>query len=166
LRYVLKALFWMLLLCGLFFYPYADGSWPSMAIDGYLRGIAQASAFVIRRFSPEVGVHGRHISGAFPLEIVKACSLLDAQAFYVGAALAFPSKPLRRLAGIVAGASLLALLNVLRIAALYFIGLHVPQHFDALHEEWLPAILVAAACLTFAGFVHWAARSDEPAAAR
>lgn len=50
MRYVLKALFWTLLLCGLFFYPYAPGSWPSHAIDSYLRGLAHAAAFVIQRF--------------------------------------------------------------------------------------------------------------------
>lgn len=160
MRYALKALLWMLLLCGAFFFPYADGSWPSRAIDGYLRGVAHASAFVIGLFSPRVGVEGRHITGAFPLEIVKACSLLDAQAFYVGAALAFPGPPLRKLIGIVLGVALLASLNVLRIATLYFVGLHAPAQFDALHEEWLPALLVAAACLTFAGYVYWAARSD------
>jgi exosortase/archaeosortase family protein len=158
LRHALKALFWMLLLCGAFFYPYADGSWPSRAIDSYLRGVAQATASVIGLFSTGVGVAGRHITGPFPLEIVKACSLLDAQAFYVGAALAFPGPAVRKLIGIVLGVALLASLNVLRIAGLYFIGLHAPAHFDALHEEWLPALLVAAACLTFAAFVHGATR--------
>lgn len=148
----------MLLLCGAFFYPYADGSWPSRAIEAYLRGVAHASAFAIGLFDPGVGAEGRHITGAFPLEIVKACSLLDAQAFYMGAALAFPARPLRKLTGIVLGVLLLAVLNVLRIAALYYVGVHAPAHFDALHEEWLPALLVAAACLTFAAFVHWATR--------
>ncbi len=165
MRYVLKALFWMVLLCGVFFYPYAPESWPGRAIDSYLRGIAHAAAFTIGRFSPEVGVEGRLITGAFPLEIVKACSLLDAQAFYAGAALAYPSTARRKLVGVAAGVTLLTVLNVLRIAALYFIGLHAPQHFDALHEEWLPAFLVAAACLIFGGFVYWAARAHEPATA-
>lgn len=154
----------MLLLCGAFFYPYAEGSWPSRAIDVYLRGVAQASAFVIGLFAQGVGVEGRLITGAFPLEIVKACSLLDAQAFYVGAAMAFPGCWQRKVVGIALGVLLLASLNVLRIAALYFIGLHAPAHFDSLHEEWLPALLVAAACLTFAAFVHWAARRDAAAA--
>jgi exosortase/archaeosortase family protein len=155
----------MLLLCGAFFYPYAEGSWPSLAITSYLRGVAQASGWLIGMFTAGVTVEGTEIRGPFPLQIVKACSLLDAQAFYVGAALAFPAHRLRKLLGIVLGVLALATLNVLRIAGLFLVGLHAPDQFDVVHEEWLPAALVLSACLIFAGFVAWAARVDPAHAA-
>jgi exosortase/archaeosortase family protein len=155
----------MLLLCGVFFYPYAEGSWPSLAITTYLRGVAQASGWLIGMFAAGVTVEGTQIMGPFPLQIVKACSLLDAQAFYVGAALAFPTRRGRKLLGIALGVLALATLNVLRIAALFFIGLHAPNQFDVVHEEWLPAALVLAACLIFARFVAWAARVEPAHAA-
>lgn len=151
----------MLLLCGLFFYPYPSGSWPSLAIDGYLRGVAQVSGWLIGRFVNGVDVQGTQITGPFPLQIVKACSLLDAQAFYVGAALAFPADKLRKLVGVALGVLVLATLNVLRIAALFYIGLYAPERFDVVHEEWLPAALVVAACLIFAGFVAWTTRVER-----
>lgn len=155
----------MLLFSGAFFFPYPEGSWPSLIIRGYLSGVAHASAWVIGWFADGVSAHDTHIEGAFPLEIVKACSLLDAQAFYLGAALAFPARWGRKVFGAVLGVLALAVLNVLRIASLFFIGLHAPQQFDVVHEEWLPAALVAAACLIFAGFVYWVPRVERAGAA-
>jgi exosortase/archaeosortase family protein len=151
----------MLLLCGAFFYPYPEGSWPSLAIAAYLRGLASAAAWLIGRFADGVSAQGTHIVGAFPLEIVKACSLLDAQAFFVGAALALQAPRARKALGIALGVIALSALNVLRIAGLFFVGLRAPAQFDVVHEEWLPALLVAATCLIFVGFVHWTARVDR-----
>ena len=150
----------MLLLCAAFYFPYAPESWPSHAIQAYLRLIARASGFLIARFEPRVFVDGTTIGGAFPLEIVKACSALDAQALYAAAALAFPAPRWRRLAGLALGISLLTPLNIARIAALYLVGLHAPLRFDAVHEEWLPAALVLAAGLCFAGWARWVVLHD------
>lgn len=145
----------MLLLGVAFYYPYVQGSCPERALHAYLRLIAQASGWLIARLEPGVRVDGTIIGGAFPLEIVKTCSALDAQALYVAAALAFPARRLRKLLGLVLGVALLTLLNVARIACLYFVGVHAPLRFDAVHEEWLPALLVLAACLCFAGWARW-----------
>jgi exosortase/archaeosortase family protein len=161
--FVLKAALWMLLLCAAFYYPYAPASWPSHAIGAYLRLIARASGWLIARFEPGVIVDGTTIGGAFPLEIVKACSALDAQALYAAAALAFPAPRGRKLAGLALGIALLTLLNIARIACLYLVGLHAPLHFDTVHEEWLPAALVLAAGLCFAGWARWVVLHDDSA---
>lgn len=145
----------MLLLGVAFYYPYARDSWPERAIVAYLRLLARASGWLIARFEPSVIVDGTSIGGSFPLQIVKTCSALDAQALYAAAALAFPAPRACKLLGLALGLALLTLLNVARIACLYWVGLHAPLHFDAVHEEWLPAALVLAACLCFAG---WARR--------
>ncbi|HEX6242960.1 MAG TPA: hypothetical protein VFZ61_18735, partial [Polyangiales bacterium] len=104
------------------------------------------------------------IGGAFPLQIVKACSALDAQALFAAAALAFPTRWPRKLLGLCLGVALLTLLNLLRIACLYWVGLRAPDSFDAAHEEWLPAALVFAACVSFAGWARWVVTRGDGAA--
>lgn len=160
-RFVAKALVWMLLLCAAFYYPYAPDSWPSRALEQYLAAIARASGWLISLFGAEVLVTGTSIGGAFPLQIVKACSALDAQALFAAAALAFPASLPRKLLGLGLGIALLTLLNLVRIACLYWIGLRAPDYFDAVHEEWLPAILVLVACLSFAAWARWVVQHGD-----
>jgi len=161
--FVLKAVLWMLLLCTLFYYPYAPDSWPSQAIDAYLCLIAQASGWLIARFGQDVSVVGTSIAGVFPLQIVKTCSALDAQALYAAAALAFPASPARKALGLALGVTALTALNLARIVCLYLVGVHAPLRFDTIHEDWLPGALVLVACLTFAGWARWVGHAEHAA---
>jgi exosortase/archaeosortase family protein len=82
------------------------------------------------------------------ITVEPGCSGIGLSFFLVSAILAFPVSWKSRAFGIIAGVSLLLLLNVVRVASLYWIGVHAPPFFDAAHHEIWPAFLnLAAVCV-------------------
>jgi exosortase/archaeosortase family protein len=166
LAFLARAAAWMIVLYGLYYFPYANGGTAQQLISAFLELQALGAGSVIRLFDAHAGVQGAVISGAFPLEVVRSCSSLDAQALYIATVLAFPAGRRAKLLGIALGAVALTTLNVLRIASLYFVGAHAPHAFDAVHEELFPFVLIAAACGCFAAWLAGSARWLEPHVAR
>ncbi len=156
LAFIAKAIAWMSALYALYYFPYARDSLPDHMLQALLQGEAFAAGALIGLFDPTVSVHATTISGRFPLLIVRSCSSLDAQALYIGTVAAYPARLRSKLLGVTAGIALLMALNLLRIAALYFIGAHAPDWFDSLHEELFPLLLVLDACAAFASWAYWA----------
>lgn len=165
LYFVLRAAALMLLLYGLYYYPYPVGSWPDELIQGYLRAQARGAAALIRWFDDGVAARGTTIAGPFPLEVVRTCSSLDAQALYAAAVVAFPSRWRAKLLGLLIGFVVLTALNMIRIASLYAIGANAPNAFDAVHEELFPLVLVLIACSCFAAWARWLPREAHARAA-
>jgi exosortase family protein XrtM len=154
-RFLVTAVVLMGVLYGAYYYPYDAGSLVTRAIDVYLRLQAAGAGALIRIFDPAVDVSATLISGRFPIQIVKSCSSLDAQALFAATVLAFPARPWTKLVGLLAGVSALTALNLVRIASLYFVGVYAPSSFDSVHEELLPLLLVACACAAFAFWARW-----------
>lgn len=157
-RFVVRAALWMIVLYVVYYYPYSEASPPGRAIQLYLCALAELVASFLKTLGESVHVQGSSLEARFPLQIVKSCSALDAQALYVAALLAFPAKPRLKLVGIAAGVAGLTALNVLRIVALYYVGLTAGSAFERVHEELMPLLLVACACLGFLLWTRWAQR--------
>jgi exosortase/archaeosortase family protein len=162
-RFVLGAALIAGVLYGLIYYPYRSETVVVRGLSAYLRGIATASAAVIALFDPAATARGARIEGQFPLEIVLDCSAADAQALFLGAVLAFPVEWRRKAIGALLGVVGLNLVNVARIAFLYFIGVRWPRAFHTLHEEVIQILLVLVAAGGFAAWARWAA-GPRPAA--
>lgn len=145
----------MLILYGLYYLPYPKSSAPHAWLEAFLALQARGAGALIRLFDDSAIVSGTKILGRFPLEIVRSCSSLDAQALYAATVLAFPARTTRKLLGLALGVVVLTLLNMARIASLYFIGAGAPSVFDAAHEELFPLVLIAIACACFATWAHW-----------
>jgi len=145
----------MLILYGLYYYPYPTGSAPHAWLDAFLALQARGAGALIRLFDEGAVVSGSRILGRFPLEIVRSCSSLDAQALYAATVLAFPARIPSKLLGLALGGVVLTALNMARIASLYFIGAGAPSVFDAAHEELFPLMLIGIACACFAVWAHW-----------
>lgn len=157
-RFVRRAAAWMVFLYAVYYYPYSETSLLGRAIQAYLRALAQLVALLLTALGESVRVQGSSLDGRFPLQVVKACSSLDAQALYVAALLAFPSSLRLKLVGIATGVAGLTGLNVLRIVALYYVGLMAGSAFERVHEELMPLLLVACACLGFFVWTRWVQR--------
>lgn len=158
LRFVITALLLMLSLCCVYYYPHAPDGYLAAAIDGWLRLQAHAAGQLIAVFDPQVVVRGTLISGRFPVQVVKGCSSLDVQALFAAAVLAFPAPTIRKVFGLLFGMGLLTSLNLMRIAGLYFVGAHLSESFDTIHEEVMPLLLLVGSCLAFLVWVHWTRR--------
>jgi len=161
---VVLAVALMALFAGAYYYPYDPGTSLANAIEFYLRLQARAAGAVIALFDPSVTVRGTLINGRFPVQVVKSCSSLDAQALYAAAVLAFPARVLDKTLGLLLGVGLLSSLNLTRIAGLSLVGAHRPEWFDTIHEEILPLLLVISSCLAFVAWVRWTRRENLPAA--
>jgi exosortase/archaeosortase family protein len=166
LAFVARAAGLMLALYGLYYFPYASDGLAHRLIAAFLETQALGAGALVRLLDASAGVQGAIISGAFPLEVVRSCSSLDAQALYAATVLAFPAGWQAKLLGIAFGFATLTSLNVLRIASLYFVGAHARHAFDAVHEELFPLLLIAAACLCFAAWHACSARWSESRVAR
>jgi exosortase/archaeosortase family protein len=139
----------MSVLYGVYYFPHARGSAPERMIHGYLLAQTTCLGWLVHLFDPSAQVTGTRIAGAFALDIVKDCSSLDAQALLVAAIVAFPASWRARAAGAALGIVLLNAANQLRMLALYVAGMRAPAAFDTLHEEVMPLLLVAVACVCF-----------------
>jgi exosortase family protein XrtM len=163
-RVLIRAIALMALLYGVYYYSYDAESWAGRAIDAYLRLQALAAGALIALFDRSASAAGTLISGRFPIQIVKSCSSLDAQALYVASVIALPASIIRKVLGVMAGVVALTAVNLARIASLYFVGALVPAWFDAVHEEILPLVLVVCACAMFLVWMRWARASASATA--
>jgi exosortase/archaeosortase family protein len=144
-RFLVRAVVLMLLLYGVYYYPYAEGSALYNAIRAYLAFLTRLVGLSLSALGEAIRVEGTQVS-------------LDAQALYVAAVLAFPAKAFAKMRGLVFGIAVLTLLNVLRIVALFYVGLLAQGAFERIHEELMPLLLVAAACLLFLTWTRWVQR--------
>jgi exosortase/archaeosortase family protein len=139
-----------LMLFGPVAFPHAAGSRMAELIGRYVVAVAKASAWLIRRF--EGGVFATEtglIVGRYALQIVLDCAALDVHALYLAATLVFPCSVCRKVCAALFGSVMIASCNLLRIAALYFVGLHAPERFDFLHEDLLALLMVLVAAVVF-----------------
>jgi exosortase/archaeosortase family protein len=157
LRFVLLGGLLFVALNALLYYPYRPEGIGAQLVARYLAMQAAVAGAVVALFDDAVVVKGAIILGRFPMHIVMECTALDAQALFAAFVISFQATGVQKLLGLVSGISLLWLLNALRIVVLYFIGLHWPATFRAMHEEVLALAFVAAALLAFALWTRWVA---------
>jgi len=81
---------------------------------------------------------------------------MDVSLLFTAAVVAFPARWSRRLAGIAIGVLILTIVNVLRIASLYYVDLRWPSAFETIHAEVWPLAIVAIAAGAFVVWSRWA----------
>lgn len=118
----------------------------------YPHAFGEPAAALIALLRPEEGViaHANRLdSPRAALEIVRGCDG-SGVLFLVGAAvLAFPASRRARAVGLVAGASVVYLLNVLRLVSLYFIAAYRRAWFLPLHTYFIPTLLIVLVALYY-----------------
>jgi exosortase/archaeosortase family protein len=150
-------------LLALYSFPYAEHGVREVWFARYLAVYARLAGLVLRLFDSGVRVVGNDIVGRTSLTVAKNCDAMDVTLLFAAAVAAFPAPWRRRVAGIAAGAAALAVVNVLRIASLYFVDLRWPSAFETIHAEvWPLAIVVLAA----AAFLAWSRWAQTPSPAR
>jgi exosortase/archaeosortase family protein len=143
-------------------FPYREAGISEGLFERYLELYAQAAGFGLSLFERGIHVEGTLIAGRYPLQIVKNCDAIEINILFASAVLAFPATLSQRVFGLVGGLVALVLLNLVRIGSLYFIGVHMPERFEAFHLEIWPLCLVAAASLLFLGYASWVQPQRSP----
>ena len=117
----------------------------SALFDSYLSVNARISAGILRLFGENASADGTTIRSAeFPLEIKKGCDAIQASAFFVFIVLASPvAIPVAsRLPAVLLGTLALLILNIVRIATLFFAVHHSQKVFNVMHVEvWQPIFI-------------------------
>jgi exosortase H (IPTLxxWG-CTERM-specific) len=97
------------------------------------------------------------------LDIKFGCNGLEAVMIYSVAVIAFPSSWKKKLLGIIGGFVVIQVVNVLRIAALAYSGVHYRRLFDYIHLYVAQGIMIAVSLGVFFFYLHYA-RNDTKAA--
>jgi len=143
----------------LYSFPYAQHGVREDWFARYLALYARLAGLVLRIFDSGVRVVGNDIVGRTSLTVAKNCDAMDVTLLFAAAVVAFPAPWRRRLAGIAAGVAALTVVNVLRIASLYFVDLRWHSAFETIHAEVWPLAIVVLAASAFLAWSRWAQRA-------
>lgn len=133
------------------------------AILPFTSSIAVVSGSIIRVAERDVRVSGTTISApCFAVDIRNGCNGVEATLFVLAAVLAFPAAWIRKFLGVLIGAAIIQLANLIRVVTLFLIGCRHRAWFDTFHlAVWQTAIFG----LAVGFFVLWSRRSVQANAA-
>ena len=83
------------------------------------------------------------------MQIVKTCDAMDVNILLAAALAAFPMRLWRRFVVVPVSVLLLTSINLGRLCALYWVGVHAHAWFDRLHQTLAPLFIVASALAIF-----------------
>lgn len=129
------------------------------AIPAYMRFNARASVVIINLFGEGARATGTFVSSSrFSVDILHGCDAIAPTMLFVAAVLAFPASIGSKLPGVVVGALILAVINLIRIATLFFTGIYYHKAFETMHVDvWQPVFVLLALTL----WVAWAWRATR-----
>jgi len=131
---------------------------PSEAFQTYLHLSAHASALLLELVGHSVTVDGSSITAmdhSMSVEIRRGCDGLAPVSIMAAGVLAVSGALGRKVCGVLIGVGVLLAANLVRIASMYLIGVHSPEHFDQSHQFVWPLALIALAVLYW---IFWADR--------
>ncbi len=117
---------------------------------------AHLAAIVLAPFLDAHAMGAHLISPAFSLVVRPGCDGYQASAVLLAGVLAFPASRRSKWIGALLGVGALMALNLLRVAALLWTGVHHGEHFELVHIQVLPALFVLASLALLLGWAHWA----------
>jgi exosortase/archaeosortase family protein len=83
------------------------------------------------------------------MQIVKTCDAMEINILLMAAIAAFPMPWPRRIASVLLAIPALALANLCRLCVLYWLGAHIRNSFDRVHQTVAPIFMVASALVIF-----------------
>jgi exosortase/archaeosortase family protein len=158
LKYALRFAAITAALFAVYCFPYAAFGVSERIFEGYLAAHARAAGAIVGWFDPSARVNGTEIVGQFAVRIAKNCDAIEVNILFTAAVLAFPAPWAKRLVAWLVGLVLLVFANLLRICALYFVGLYAPTAFERAHVELFPLVLIVIATLEFVFWTNWMTR--------
>ena len=146
-----------LLLLALFEFTLLLDSVDKNVIRPLTGGIANVSGSVLAMTERGIRVSGTTITApCFAVDIHNGCNGVEATLFIVAAVLAFPATWLKRLLGVLIGAAIIQVANLIRVVTLFLIGCHRPAWFETFHlAVWQTVIFAVAVGF----FILWSRRS-------
>ena len=130
----------------------------SAPFHAYVDGIGRIAAALLRATGERVVTVGHELTSSFTMSVESGCDALQAMAILVIGVIAFPSTGRWKLLGVTGGVTLLYVLNILRVASLFWTGVHAPDWFETMHTDIWPAAIVGSAVLAWVVWAWWSLR--------
>lgn len=122
---------------------------------GVLKIMGAIGGFDVHRINTIMG------SGNFEVDVAPACSGAVPTSIYMAAVFAYPSSWRARAIGTALGIVTIQIVNIVRVCALFLIGLFFHEIFHETHVYVAQALVV---CVAVALWLYWATRyADAPA---
>ncbi|MGH9442610.1 MAG: exosortase H [Thermoanaerobaculia bacterium] len=123
--------------------------------------VARVSGSLLRALGEPAVVSGTVVaSGKFSVNIENGCNGLETALLLAAAVLAFPATWRQRAAGFFLGFFAIEVVNLLRVASLFWIGVHRPEWFGSAHTlVWQTVVVLFGVGF----FVAWAGRVSKSA---
>jgi exosortase/archaeosortase family protein len=136
-----------------------DFAWLLAQVSAWISGMLLKLVGLVAGFP--VLIDGTNLSsGAFRVDVSPACSGAVPSMIYLSAVFAYPTSWRARLIGAGLGLAVINGANLMRVVALFLIGLFYNQYFHDTHVYVAQALVVALAVVTW---LFWAGRfADAP----
>jgi len=120
----------------------------------FLRGLGGIAGFPVH-------IDGTNLaSGNFVVDVSPACSGAVPSMIYLSAVLAYPTDARAKAIGSVLGLGIIHTVNLIRVVALFLVGLFAHQYFHDTHVYVAQALVI---CIAVATWIFWAGRfADAP----
>jgi exosortase H (IPTLxxWG-CTERM-specific) len=129
----------------------------------YLGFNARLSGYILKFIGQDITVGDASIfSPGFSITIKQGCDAIEPTALFICAVLAFPAAFPKKIAGIVAGTLLLAILNLVRIVTLFLVGLYLPSVFELMHADVWQGLFIFFAISLWGLWLLWIGKSQVP----
>lgn len=143
-------------LVGAFYALAATGWWLHTALPAILEVQAAAAAKLLTVVGIPVRASGPELIGrGYRLLVAQGCDAAEATAMFFAACVAFPAPWISRLQVMALGLVVLFAVNVVRIASLYWIGVHAKAWFHVFHADLWPAVVLI---IALGMWVEWSRR--------
>ncbi len=139
------------------FYTAYTTSFESRPVQLHLEVIAHVARLMLLPFY-DARVFGNLLDtshGDFTMIIGVGCDAAYPLACFVAGVLAFSAPCRDKIVGLVAGVTLIEILNLIRIVTLFIIGIHFHRYFDLFHTQIWEGLFVLLALLLW---MAWAMR--------
>lgn len=136
------------------------------AIQPFTALLADISAALIIPFDEAVTATGRiirHSENQFAVSIEAGCNGVEAAIVLIAAVVAFPAKPLQKLAAILIGFLAIQAMNIARIISLFYLGQWRMDVFSWSHLYLWPVLIMLDVLVVFLFYLRYLARVNAPA---
>jgi len=148
-------------LLSVYYFPRASESTIERWTAEYLRMYTRMVRVPIAMFDPSVSAHGNTVSGRFSMQIVKSCDAMETNILFSAAVLAVSAPWWRKMVALVVGLCALVAFNLIRLFALYWVGVFVYSAFAFLHYDLWPLLMIVFAAFDFVVCLRWMGTQTE-----
>jgi archaeosortase B (VPXXXP-CTERM-specific) len=162
--YRFVALFLIYLLLAATLYPPFTENFPNV-VYAMMTATAEVECWILGWFSDQVTCNGNLVSFmGFPVKIIVECTGIYEVLIFGAAVLAFPTSWSKRAIGLLFGAPILYLFNVVRIIVLILVGKFWSSIFDFMHIYFWQATLILMITSVWLLWIFKVVRDDETGA--